>query len=102
MYFGFFQNFDQVFGIAQKSSWSCSFIAQIFFSELFNNHATTYQKLRKSLFIVFFFNLENHSKISTFSMILTFYLRHLDHCFQCFNLETFLFQVSNILAQKEF
>jgi hypothetical protein len=68
-----------VFGIAQKSTSNCSFIAQIFFSELTNNNTTTYQKLRKAFFIVFFKkNLENHSKISTFSMIFTFYLRHLD------------------------
>jgi hypothetical protein len=56
MYFGFFQNFDKVFGIAQKSTSSCSFIAQFFFSELINNISsiTTYQKLRKSFFIDFF------------------------------------------------
>jgi hypothetical protein len=33
------------------------------------------QKTRES---VFFFNLKNHLKFSTFSMTFTFYLRHLD------------------------
>jgi hypothetical protein len=94
MYFGFFQNFDKVFEIAQKNTSSLGFIAQFFFSELFNNH--TYQKFRISLFFVFFLNLKNHLKYSTFSMIFTFYLPF------PFNLETFPFQVSNILVQKEF
>jgi hypothetical protein len=44
MYFGFFQNFDNVLGISQKNTKNYSFIAQFFFSELFNNHITTYQK----------------------------------------------------------
>jgi hypothetical protein len=34
MYFGFFQNFDEVFGIAQKNTKNLSFIARLSFSEL--------------------------------------------------------------------
>jgi hypothetical protein len=36
MYFGFLQNFDKVFGIAQKNTKSLSFIAQIFIAVLRN------------------------------------------------------------------
>jgi hypothetical protein len=54
MYFGFFQNFDKVFGIAQKSTKSNDFIAQFFFLELFNTHTTAYQKIRRTLFLVSF------------------------------------------------
>jgi hypothetical protein len=78
MYYGFFQNFDKVFGIAQKNTKSLSLFAQFFFSELFNNHTITYQKLEHRYFLFFFFNLKNHFKFSPFLMIITFYLRHLD------------------------
>jgi hypothetical protein len=83
MYFGFFKNFDKVFGIAQKSTWSLNF----FYSDIFNNHnhTTTYQKIRRPFFS-FFLNLKNLLKYSTFSMVFTFYLRHLD-TFR-YNLET--------------
>jgi hypothetical protein len=46
-----------------------------------------------------FVNLKNHFKITTFLMIFTFYLRYL-HIFPA-NLETFSFEVSSNLVQKE-
>jgi hypothetical protein len=76
-----------------------SFFLPTFFRTL-NNHTSTYQKIRQSLFFGFFFNIKNHIIFLTFSMIFAFYLHNLD-IFR-FNLETFPYQVSNILVQKEF
>jgi hypothetical protein len=72
----------------------------IFFSEVINNHTTTYQKFEKSLVFVFFIKISKKS-LKIFDFFNDFYFLYTSPRPFSFNLETFLFQISNILVQKE-
>jgi hypothetical protein len=99
MYFGFFQNFDKVFGIAQKSTSSCSFIANFFFQ---NSSITIQQHIKNLGNCEFLFFFKYLKPLKVFDFFNDFYFLFTSPRPFPFNLETFLLQISNILVQKEF